>query len=61
LFTACTLLGNYGKEELVRITAHQCVLLMIGLMDSNGVGLKYLVDLQIIVFYFELTKDIVEE
>lgn len=61
LLAVVTILGtNLSKEVLVKITAHQCVLLLISLMIKNKTGLSYLVDLQMIVFYFELTRELIE-
>lgn len=43
LLTTATLLGvEQSAEELVRVTANQCVLLLIGLLNEAQVGLEYL-------------------
>ena len=46
-----TLLAIYAEEELVRVTAQQCVLMLIGLLAKKKVGEGYLVETQMAVFY----------
>lgn len=57
LLTTATILGvNQSCDELVRITAQQCILILINLINRHKTGLVYLNELQIIVFFYELTR-----
>ena len=53
-----TYLAVCAQEELVKITAQQCVLLLVNLLNSRGVGRGYLCELQMAVFYHEVTLGI---
>jgi hypothetical protein len=53
LLTVVTVLGiDRTHEYLVRVTAHQCVLLLINLINDKQTGKRYLTELQIVVFYY---------
>jgi hypothetical protein len=39
-------------DELVKITAQQCVLLLINLINSTKTGLVYLNELQMVVYFY---------
>jgi hypothetical protein len=51
LTIVATLAVSYEQEELVRVTANQCVLLLINLMNQTQIGLEYLSELQMVVYY----------
>jgi hypothetical protein len=56
-----TLLGSsLIKETLVKVTAYQCVLILIRILNEKQVGRAYLNDMQIVVFYFEVGKQLAE-
>lgn len=55
LSMAVTLASAYNKEELVKVTASQCVLQLIAIINEKRVGKGYLTDLQMVIFYYELT------
>jgi hypothetical protein len=62
LLTVATILSTkLMSEVLVRVTAQQCVLLLLNLINTKGVGKAYLQEMQILVFYHEITSDIAEE
>jgi hypothetical protein len=46
-----TYLAVNAHEELVKITAQQCVLLLINLLNKKKVGCGYLSEIQMAVFY----------
>lgn len=45
-------LATQSPEELVRVTAKQCVLLLINLLNEKRVGCGYLVEVQMAVFFY---------
>ena len=49
---AVTLASAYNKEELVKVTASQCVLQLIAIINEKRVGKGYLTDLQMVIFYY---------
>lgn len=54
-------LATHASEELVRVTARQCVLVLVGLLVRKKVGEGYLVEGQMAVFYHEITMQLSEE
>jgi hypothetical protein len=53
LLTVVTVLGiDNTHEYLVRVTAHQCLLLLINLINEKQTGRAYLTELQMVVFYY---------
>jgi hypothetical protein len=55
LLAQATSLAAHATEELVKVTAQQCVLLLIGLLARKRVGEGYLVEAQLALFYHEVT------
>ena len=56
LLTVITMLGvEFNQEVLVRVTANQCFLLLIKLLNQTKVGVEYLSEVQTIIYYHELT------
>lgn len=51
LLTQVSYLATQSREELVRVTAQQCVLLLIQLLNSKQIGRGYLAEIQMAVFY----------
>ena len=52
LLTVSLILGAEQKlEELVRVTANQCVLLLIGAVNDTEIGLEYLSEIQFMVYF----------
>jgi hypothetical protein len=45
---------------MVKITAQQCVLLLINLINTKKTGLVYLNELQIVIFFHELTSQMLD-
>lgn len=45
----------------MRVTAHQCLLLLVNLINEKQTGRAYLTELQMVVFYYELVCSIVED
>lgn len=60
LTTVAALAVSPEQEELVRVTANQCVLLLIKLINATGVGFEYLSELQMVVYYYETVKSTME-
>ncbi len=58
LLSKVTVLAASSKEELIKITAQQCLLLLVQLLNKKNVGRGYLAELQMVVFYHELTCDL---
>lgn len=48
------------KEELVTVTARQCLLQLAALINEKQVGKGYLADLQMAVFLYEFTSNMLE-
>ena len=55
LLCQVTFLAIHAQEELVLVTAQQCVLMLVSLLASKKVGEGYLVEAQMAAFYHELT------
>lgn len=61
LFSAVVTLASADhKEELVRVTARQCLLQLTALINEKQVGRGYLTDLQMAVFLYEFTSSMQE-
>jgi hypothetical protein len=61
LFSAVvTLASSDHREELVRVTARQCLLQLTALINEKQVGRGYLTDLQMVVFLYEFTSSMQE-
>ena len=62
LLTAATTLATHPlHDQLVTITARQCVLLLVGVLDEKDVARNYLSDLQMMVFFHQITIEINQE
>ncbi len=58
LLSHVSYLATQHPEELVRVTAQQCVLLLIQLLNIKNVGCGYLSELQMAVLFYELTQQL---
>ena len=60
LLCQITFLAVHAQEQLVKITAQQCVLLLINLLTLKKTGCGYLAEIQMGVFFHELTLGVCE-
>jgi hypothetical protein len=61
LLTTVVMLGvDLRHEELVRVTASQCVLLLIKLLNDTHLGLEYLSEIQMVIYFHELLDSLFE-
>lgn len=63
LLTNCLILSikiNVPKEELVRVTAQHCLLEIIHIINKKKLGQHYLVNLHIIIIYYEVIQELIE-
>lgn len=49
------------KEELVRVTAQHCILQLVGIMSRKQVGEYYFANLHMLVFFYEIIHETIEE
>ena len=55
LMVNCTFLATSSSEQLVKVTARQCVLVLIGLLKEKGMN-AYLNELPMMIFYAKIIE-----